>query len=80
MEENEEVKEESKVIINERVDGMLKEVEGLLGRALPVKQGAEFINEVLYAPISEETKEKVIEEILRNMKERINGEAISESV
>lgn len=69
-----EKEEEKKVIINENVDGMLKEVEGLLNRALPVKNGAEFINEVLYAPLKEETKELLIGEILENMKEKLNGE------
>lgn len=64
---------EEKVIINERIDGMLKELEGLLSRAIPVKNGAEFINECLYAPLSEETKEKVIAEILANAKEKLNG-------
>lgn len=73
MEENVQVdveKEEKKVIINEKVDGMLKEIEGLLERALPVKSGAEFVNEVIYAPLKEETKEEVIGEILEEMKEK----------
>lgn len=73
MEENVQAdaeKEEKKVIINERIDGMLKEMESLLGRALPVKNGAEFVNEVIYAPLKEETKEKVIGEILEEMKEK----------
>ncbi len=74
------MEEEKKIIINERVDGMLKELEELLKRALPVKSGAEFINEVLYAPLSDEMKEKIIEEILANVKESLDGKETSESV
>ena len=72
--------EEKKVIINEKVDGMLKELEGLLQRAIPVKNGAEFINECLYAPLSEETKEKVIAEILEDAKEKLDGKEASKGV
>lgn len=74
------MEEEKKVIINEKIDGMLKELESLLQRAIPVKNGAEFINECLYAPISEETKERVISEILADAKEKLNGKETSESI
>ncbi len=64
-------KEEEKVIINERVDGMLKEFEELLRKAIPVKQNAELVNQIIYSGIKDETKEKVIEELLEVSKEAI---------
>lgn len=63
----EEVKEEKK-IINDKVDGMLKEFEKLLQRALPVKGNAELVNQILYSPLCDETKEKVIAELLEASK------------
>ena len=61
--------EEEKVIINEKIDGMLKEFEEILKKAIPVKQNADVVNQVIYCGLSEETKEKVIEELLEKAKE-----------
>lgn len=71
MEEKEEEKRE--IIINENVDGILTKMEGVLRDiVLPIKQSTEFVNQVLYAPITDETKEKVIEEIYEDIKKRVD--------
>lgn len=68
MEEN---KEEKKIIINERVDSDLQEFEKILGAILPIKGNTELVNNILYSPLSDETKEKVIHELLEDSKKRI---------
>lgn len=65
--------EKKEIIINEKVDGELTEMEKVLKDiVLPIKQSTEFINQVLYAPISDETKEKVIDEIYEDIKKRVD--------
>lgn len=61
--------EEEKVIINNKVDGLLKEFEEVLKKVLPVKANADLVNQVIYSTLKEETKEKVIEELLVSSKE-----------
>jgi flagellar motor switch protein FliG len=61
--------EEEKVIINDKVDGLLKEFEEVLKKVLPVKANADLVNQVIYSTLKEETKEKVIEELLVSSKE-----------
>lgn len=71
--------EEKKIIINEKVDNELTEMENVLKDiVLPIKQSTEFVNQVLYAPISDETKEKVIDEIYEDIKKRVdkNGDEL----
>lgn len=69
---------EEKVIINERVDGLLKEFEELLKVAMPIKANADLVNQVIYSTLSEETKEKVIGELLESSKEAIGWQSKAE--
>lgn len=63
---------EEKVIINEKIDGLLKEFEEVLKVAMPVKANADLVNQVIYSTLKDETKEKVIEELLETSKEALN--------
>lgn len=63
--------EEEKVIINDKIDGLLKEFEEVLKVAMPVKANADLVNQVIYSTLKDETKEKVIEELLESSKEMI---------
>lgn len=75
--------EKREIIINEKVDGELTKIEGILRDViLPIKQSTEFINQVLYAPLSDETKEKVIDEIYEDIKKRVdkNGDEVCKDV
>lgn len=69
-----EEKVEEKKIINDKVDGMLKEFEEVLKKAMPVKANAELVNQVIYSGLKEETKEQVIGELLEASKEAIGWE------
>lgn len=62
---------EEKVIINDAIDGLLKEFEVVLGKAMPVKANADLVNQVIYSTLSEKTKEQVIRELLESSKEAI---------
>lgn len=78
-EEVKEVKEvkEEKIIINENVNGKLKDFEKILKEVvIPIKSDAEFINQVLYAPLSDETKERIVEELHEDMKKRVEENGI----
>jgi len=63
--------EEEKVIINDKVDGLLKEFEELLRKVMPVKANADLVNQVIYSTLKEETKEEVIKELLEASKEAL---------
>ena len=73
-----EMENEEKVIINDKVDGLLKEFEELLKKAMPVKANADLVNQVIYSTLSEETKEKVIGELLEKSKEAIECQSKTE--
>ena len=47
---------EEKVIINDEIDGLLKEFEEVLKVAMPVKANADLVNQVIYSTLSEQTK------------------------
>ena len=63
--------EEEKVIINEEIDGLLKEFEEVLKKAMPVKANADLVNQVIYSTLKDETKATVIKELLEASKEAI---------
>lgn len=69
---------EEKVIINERVDGLLKEFEEVLKKIMPAKANADLVNQIIYSTLSEETKEKVIKELLESSKEAIGWQSKQE--
>lgn len=62
---------EEKVIINDEIDGLLKEFEEVLKVAMPVKANADLVNQVIYSTLSEQTKANVIRELLESSKEAI---------
>ena len=59
------------VIINEEIDGLLKEFEEVLKKAMPVKANADLVNQVIYSTLKEDTKATVIRELLEASKEAI---------
>lgn len=69
------MEEEKKLVINENVDGKLTEFEKTLKEViLPIKASADFITQSLMSPLSDETKEKIVNELYDDMKKRIDGD------
>jgi len=75
--EEEKKNPEEVIIINEEIDKKLRDLEKIMKEIqLPVKANIDYINQTLYAPISDEAKIKVIDEIYEDTKKRVEGYVI----
>jgi len=67
-----EEKIERKIIINEGVTDKIDEMEKLVNEiALPMRQSAELVTNCLISPLSDETKERIVNEMYEYMKKRV---------
>lgn len=65
--------EEKKIIINEEVDRKLTEFEEVLKEiVLPIRASADFVNQALMSPLSDEVKERIVNELYDDMKKRVD--------
>lgn len=77
MEGKRNMEEEKKLIINENVDGKLTKMEDILKEVvLPIRAGADFVNQALISPLSDELKEKIVDEIYEDMKKRVDKDGV----
>ena len=68
---------EKKIVINEEVDRKLTEFEETVNnKIMPIKASADFVVQALMSPLTDETKERIVNELYDDMKKRIDGDGV----